>query len=248
MVNTMPEKLEILYEDNHLIGILKPGGLLVQGDRTGDDTALAMVKRYVKNKYNKPGNVFIGLVHRIDRPVSGVVLFAKTSKAASRLSKEFHDRKTEKTYLAVTAGYLKNDNGELVAHLERAHNRSRAVDRPTVRSKEASLTRSVLDRRGGLSLLEILPHTGRHHQIRAQLGGFSFPIVGDIKYGAIEPLADKTIALHGARLRVRHPVGGELLTVEARPPVGGPWRRFQATIDSYFERGAAEPPGERRKG
>ncbi len=244
----MPEKLEILYEDNHLIGIMKPGGLLVQGDRTGDDTALAMVKRYVKDKYNKPGNVFIGLVHRIDRPVSGVVLFAKTSKAASRLSKEFHDRKTEKTYLAVTSGYMKNDSGELVAHLERDHNRSRAVDRPTVRSKKASLTWSVLDRRGGLSLLEVIPHTGRHHQIRVQLSGFSFPIVGDIKYGAIEPLADKTIALHGARLRVRHPVGGELLTVETRPPAGGPWRRFQATIDSYFERGGALPPGERRKG
>jgi 23S rRNA pseudouridine1911/1915/1917 synthase len=225
---------------------MKPGGLLVQGDRTGDDTALAMVKRYIKDKYKKPGNVFIGLVHRIDRPVSGVVLFARTSKAASRLSKDFHDRKTEKTYLAVTTGYLKKNSGELVAHLERDHNRSRAVDRPTVRSKKASLTWRVLDRRGGLSLLEIIPHTGRHHQIRVQLSGFSFPIVGDIKYGAIEPLADKTIALHGVRLRIRHPVGGELLTVEARPPAGGPWRLFQATIDSYFGPGGPshrdEPP------
>ena len=219
----MPETLEILYEDNHLIGVLKPGGLLVQGDRTGDDTALAMVKRYIKNKYNKPGDVFIGLVHRIDRPVSGVVLFARTSKAASRLSKEFHDRKAEKTYLAVTAGYLKNDHGKLVAHIERAHNRSRVVARPTPVSKKASLTYRVLDRLGGLSLLEILPHTGRHHQIRVQLGEISFPIVGDIKYGAVEPLADKTIALHAARLRVRHPVRDELLTLEARPPGGGPW-------------------------
>jgi 23S rRNA pseudouridine1911/1915/1917 synthase len=240
--------LDILYEDNHLLAILKPGGLLVQGDRTGDDTALAMVRRYVKKKYNKPGNVFMGLVHRVDRPVSGVVLFARTSKAAARLSRQFHDRTVTKTYLAVAEGGVRGEGGELVAHVERDHKRTRTVSRPGPRSKEAALSYRVLARRGGNTLLEIQPATGRHHQIRAQLSEFSHPVVGDVKYGAAGPLADRTIALHAARLVVEHPVGKQPLTLEAPPPRGGPWRPFRSTIDSFFGPGRAAHRDERRGG
>jgi len=234
----MARNLRILYEDNHLLGVLKPGGLLTQGDRTGDDTALAMAKRYIKDKYKRPGNVFIGLVHRIDRPVSGVLLFARTSKAASRLAKEFHARRVDKTYLAVVLGHVEDDGGELVSWLERVRNRSRAVTGPSKDAKQAVLTYRVLDRRDGFSLLEVKPATGRHHQIRVQLAGISHPVAGDMKYGAPEPLADKTIALHAARIAVKHPTRDETVTVESAPPAdarsGGPWDRFRTTIDSYF--------------
>jgi 23S rRNA pseudouridine1911/1915/1917 synthase len=233
----MVERLSILYEDNHLLGVLKPGGLLTQGDRTGDVTALALAKTYLKKKYRKPGNVFVGLVHRIDRPVSGVLLFARTSKAASRLAREFHARRAEKTYLAVVVGRVEGPGGELVSWIERDHKRSRAVAQPSARAKRAVLDYRVLGRRGGYTLVELLPGTGRHHQIRVQLAGISHPIVGDIKYGADEPLPDKTIALHAARLRVKHPTRNEYVTVEAPPPPTSPWRPFRSTIESYFESG-----------
>jgi 23S rRNA pseudouridine1911/1915/1917 synthase len=234
----MTEKLQILFEDNHLLGVLKPGGLLTQGDRTGDDTAFAMARRYLKEKYKKPGNVFVGLVHRIDRPVSGVLLLARTSKAASRLANEFHARRVEKVYLAVAVGNVAGPGGELVTYIERHHNRSRAVARPSPKAKEAVLTYRVLGRRGGLSLLEVVPGTGRHHQIRVQLAGISHPVAGDLKYGDKEPLPDKTIALHAARLRVKHPTRDEVVAIQAAPPVSAhPWRRFRSTIESYFERG-----------
>jgi 23S rRNA pseudouridine1911/1915/1917 synthase len=234
----MTEKLQILYEDNHLLGVLKPGGVLTQGDRTGDDTALAMAKRYLKEKYNKPGDVFVGLVHRIDRPVSGVLLLARTSKAAARLAKEFQARRVEKTYLAVALGNVEDPHGELVSWIERHHNRSRAVAGPSPKAKEAVLTYRVLGRGGGLSLLEVVPGTGRHHQIRVQLSGISHPVAGDLKYGDREPLPDKTIALHAARLRFKHPTRDEVVAIEAAPPLAAlPWRSFRSTIESYFEPG-----------
>lgn len=244
----MAPQLEILYEDNHLLGVLKPGGLLTQGDRTGDVTALEMAKRYVKNRYQKPGNVFLGLVHRIDRPVSGVLLLARTSKAASRLTREFHARRVEKTYLAVVVGEVGSAGGELVSWIERVRNRSRAVPRPSARAKKAVLVYRVLSRRGGLTLLELNPGTGRHHQIRVQLAGIGHPVAGDLKYGAGEPLADKTIALHAARLGVAHPTRDEPVFISAPPPMIEPWRTFRSTIDDYFGKGGrgrrrARPPG-----
>jgi 23S rRNA pseudouridine1911/1915/1917 synthase len=254
----MASELRILYEDNHIVGVLKPGGLLTQGDRTGDDTALAMTKRYIKRKYDKPGNVYLGLVHRIDRPVSGVLLLARTSKAASRLSREFHDRRVEKTYLAVVIGYIAGDRGELVDYITRSHNRSRAAkptdstsDRPLSTpakrsAKEAALTYTVLARSDGMTLLEVIPSTGRHHQIRVQLSAAEHSVVGDLKYGAGEPLPDKTIALHAARLRVRHPIKDEVITLEAAPPDGYPWQGFRSTIESYFGRGGREHRREHR--
>lgn len=229
------KKLQILYEDNHLLGILKPGGLLVQGDRSGDETALALAKDYLKKKYNKPGKVFLGLVHRIDRPVSGVVVFARTSKAASRMAVEFHGRRVEKRYLAVVTGQVADEEGEIESYIERSHNRSRLADGPSDKAKEASLHYRVLARRQDLTLLEIAPRTGRHHQIRLQLGSEGYPVVGDLKYGAREPLADKTIALHAARLRFKHPVKNETVTIESPPPEKDPWKGFHATIEDYFE-------------
>jgi 23S rRNA pseudouridine1911/1915/1917 synthase len=230
----MADQLRVLYEDNHLLGVFKPGGVLTQGDRTGDETVLATAKRYIQQKYQKPGNVFLGLVHRIDRPVSGVLLLARTSKAASRLAKEFHGRRVEKTYLAVVVG-LVTGGGELISYIERVRNRSRVVDKPSAAARKAVLKYRVLGSRRGLSLLEVVPATGRHHQIRVQLAGISHPIAGDLKYGAAEPLPDKTIALHAARLRVKHPTRDKVVTVEAPPPPSGPWQPFRATIENYFE-------------
>jgi len=223
-------RLRVLHEDNHLLGVYKPGGWLVQGDRTGDVTLLEVAKEYLKRKYEKPGNVFLGLVHRLDRPVSGVVLFARTSKAASRLTNEFRLRRAEKTYLAVVRGRVAESSGELTGYIERAHLRSRMVPGPTDRAKEARLAFRRLATRKDMSLLEIQPSTGRHHQIRLQLAGRGHPVVGDLKYGAPAPLADKTIALHAFRLAVKHPVLDDLVILEAAPPDSHPWSVF-ASID-----------------
>jgi 23S rRNA pseudouridine1911/1915/1917 synthase len=234
----METRLKILYEDNHLLGVVKPGGLLTQGDRTGDETALELARQYIKEQYKKPGNVFVGLVHRIDRPVSGVLLFARTSKAASRLAKEFQTRRVKKTYLAVVVGRIDGPGAKLVSMIERVRNRSRLVEHASAKAKEAELIYRVLDHRDGLTLLEINPSTGRHHQIRVQLAGISHPIVGDMKYGSGDPLDDQTIALHAARLEVKHPTREETVNLEAPPPPTGPWRMFASTIGSCFESGA----------
>lgn len=228
-----PAALVVVYEDNHLLGVVKPGGVLVQGDRTGDRTLLDACKAYLKEKYDKPGNVFLGLVHRIDRPVSGVVLFARTSKAASRIANEFRQRRVKKTYFAVVQGDVERDEGELIHHIERAHLRSRIVAAGP-NAREARLAFRVLSRRGGVSLLEIDPLTGRHHQIRIQLASIGHPVVGDLKYGAPGPLDDKTIALHAGILIVQHPTRDEQVSLCAPPPAAEPWRPFQATIRDRF--------------
>lgn len=227
--------LRVLYEDNHLLGVYKPGGVLVQGDSTGDETLFDLAKAYLKTKYNKPGNVFLGLVHRLDRPVSGVVLYARTSKAASRLTSEFTTRKVEKIYFAVVSGEPAEEQGDLVSYIERVHKRSRVSGPESERAKEALSSYRLLARSSGLSLLEIVPKTGRHHQIRLQLAGIGLPIVGDIKYGSPGVLPDKTIALHAGILDVRHPTRDERVRLAAAPPAIHPWSLFQPTIDSRFE-------------
>lgn len=231
-------EIEVIYEDNHLLGVCKPGGLLVQGDRTGDPTALELAKNYIKETYDKPGAVFLGLVHRVDRPVSGVVVFARTSKAASRLARAFHDRRVEKTYIAVVIGAVVPSSGTLSGYVERAHTRSRLASAGSERARRAELSYRALAGRSGLTLVEIRPHTGRHHQIRLQLSAAGHPIVGDLKYGAGEPLPDRTIALHSARLAFDHPVGGRQVVLTAKPPVDRePWREFRSTIEDYFSPG-----------
>lgn len=241
-------ELEVIYEDNHVLGVCKPAGMLSQGDRTGDISALELARLYIKEKHQKPGNVFIGLVQRLDRPVSGVMIFARTSKAASRLSESFHDREVEKTYLCIVSGNITRDSGELKALIERTHNRSRVVTTEGARSKSATLEYHVLERFVGkegtakgthararrdpaeMTLLEVRPRTGRHHQIRLQLAEAGHVIRGDLKYGAVTPLADKSIALHAVRLRVPHPVREELIELFALPPSSEPWSHFRAAI------------------
>lgn len=226
--------LWVLYEDNHVLGVEKPAGLLVQGDRTGDPTLLEAARAYLKEKYAKPGNVFLGLVHRIDRPVSGVVLFARTSKAASRLTREFAERKVQKTYYAVVIGEVSEDGGEIESFIKRRHLRSRIEPGPGSGAKAAKLSYRVLGRKKGHSLLEVTPHTGRHHQIRVQLSGLGYPIGGDLKYGAREALPDKSIALHAGVLVVKHPTQETNVRLEAAPPQHHPWTLFTATIANRF--------------
>lgn len=246
--------LEILCEDNHVLGVLKPAGMLSQGDRTGDVSALELARRYIKQKHEKPGNVFLGLVHRLDRPVSGVMIFARTSKSASRLAQSFHDRNVEKSYLCVVSGSVAGEDGELSSLIERAHNRSRISVAETPRSKSATLAYRVLGRYSGtegtargthararrdppdMTLLEVRPRTGRHHQIRLQLSAAGHPIRGDLKYGAVTPLADRSIALHAMRLRVPHPVRDEIIDLSAPPSAHAPWSHFAAAIAALFPR------------
>lgn len=251
----MSGTLRVIYEDNHVLGVMKPAGMLSQGDKTGDITALDLARRYIKETRAKPGNVFLGPVHRLDRPVSGVMIFARTSKAASRLSQSFHDRRVEKRYLCVVSGIVADDEGELTALIERTHRRSRIAAAPSDRSKEAALGFRVLARSAhnekdpgcgpagrpatrrdsaSMSLLEVMPRTGRHHQIRLQLAEAGHPIRGDLKYGAVTPLADKSIALHAARLRVPHPVRDEIIDLFAPPVLHGPWNEFAKAIGSLF--------------
>jgi 23S rRNA pseudouridine1911/1915/1917 synthase len=222
----------VLYEDNHLLGVFKPGGVLVQGDSTRDVTLMDVVKAYIKEKYGKPGNVYLGLVHRLDRPVSGVVLYARTSKAASRLTKEFAERRVEKVYTAIVVGSPDEDEGDLVSYIERVHRKARIAGEESDRAKEAVLSYRVLARRSGLCLLELRPRTGRHHQLRLQLAEMGYPVVGDLKYGAPEPLDDRTIALHAGALVVKHPTKDERIRIAAPPPPTWPWNAFDASLFS----------------
>ena len=219
-------KLEVLFEDNHLLAVHKPAGLLVQGDRSGDETLLDVAGEYLKQKYDKPGRVYLGLVHRLDRNVSGVVLLARTSKAAGRLSAQFRDGKVTKVYQAVLAGYPAPAEGKLVSWLA-AKGDSQGVTRsarePFDGAREGLLRYSVLEHRDSWSLVEVLPVTGRRHQIRAQFALVGHPLLGDVKYGSVLRLADHRLALHAVSLTVAHPVGGQPLTMTAPIPGDWPW-------------------------
>jgi 23S rRNA pseudouridine1911/1915/1917 synthase len=228
----MAMKLDILYEDNHLLAVCKPGGLLVQGDRTNDPTLLGCAKEYLKEKYHKPGQVFLGLVHRIDRPVSGIVLFARTSKAASRVAKAFKDREVGKVYAAVVEGMPELEEGILEDLVARHGRRSHIVRSPDAgHAVPARLRYRVLAYTGGQSLLEVNLETGRHHQIRLQFSRRGHPVIGDMKYGAKAALPDNTIALHAWRLSIKHPVKDEMVVLSAPPPSRPPWAEFM----EYFE-------------
>lgn len=216
---------QILFEDNHLIVVNKRAGQLVQGDKTGDAPLSESIKKYLKEKYNKPGEVFLGVVHRLDRPTSGVVVFAKTSKALTRLNKQFAEKTTQKIYWALVAQIPEKTSGKLVHYLKRfqANNTSKAYLKEVPRSKKAILHYRLLKSLDRYHLLEIELETGRHHQIRVQLSALGCPIKGDLKYGAPRSNTDGSISLHARLLSLEHPVSKERLTFTAPPPPFAPW-------------------------
>lgn len=202
----------------------KPPGLATQADTKGGPSLLDQTKQWIKTEQNKPGNVYLGLVHRLDKPVAGLVLFAKTSKAASRLSKQFRERTTHKIYRAITQGTPVQANGELIHYLRKENSLKATVfPRPTPNAKKSVLSYSLIEKLPNASILEVTLETGRFHQIRAQLAFMGNPILGDIKYGALSPLPDRQIALYAQKLMVQHPVSGDDITFESPPPPGWPF-------------------------
>lgn len=215
----MAQNIDILYQDNHLIAVNKRAGDLVQGDQTGDVPLPDRIKEYLKEKYNKPGNVFCGVIHRLDRPTTGVVLFARTSKGLERMNKAFKERQTQKTYWAIVEGKLHGENTPK-HYLKKNPKNNKAIvfKRPEVGAKEASLSYRVLTTGDNYSLVEIELHTGRHHQIRAQFSALGHSIKGDVKYGARRGERDKSICLHARTLEFQHPTTKENVTITAPAP------------------------------
>lgn len=218
-------------EDNHLLVVNKPAGWLVQGDSTGDRTLADWAKDYIARRYNKPGAVFLGVVHRIDRPVSGVVVFARTSKALTRMNEIFRQRSVQKIYVALVEGKAPAD-GRLIHWLikNESANRASVYREETDGASRCELSFRKISSAGGLSLLEVTPVTGRPHQIRAQLSSAGCPIFGDLKYGASEPNADRSICLHARRLEFIHPVSRQPVVLSAPLPDLDIWRRFRSDV------------------
>ena len=226
--------VQVLYEDNHIIVVNKASGEIVQGDKTGDLPLSEMVKAYVKKAYAKPGAVFIGVVHRLDRPVSGVVVFARTSKALARLNRMFANGEVHKTYWAITKNTPPADAGRLENWLVRneKQNRSYAYDSEKPDSKRALLDYKVLGSSDNYSLLEVTLHTGRHHQIRCQLAHIGCPIKGDLKYGAKRSNADGSISLLARSVEFVHPVSKQPIHVVAPLPDDNLWQTLGALVSN----------------
>jgi 23S rRNA pseudouridine1911/1915/1917 synthase len=218
--------LQVLYEDNHIIVVNKRVGDIVQGDKTGDKPLSEVVKEYIKDKYNKPGEVFLGVVHRLDRPTTGIVVFARTSKALTRLNELFKNRETQKTYWAVVKNKPEQKSATLVHYLKRNEktNTSKAYIKEVPDSKQASLDYTIIKELNNYTALEINLHTGRHHQIRSQLAAISSPIKGDLKYGFDRSNPDGGIHLHARKLRFIHPVSKEQLEIVAPVPDDVIWK------------------------
>ena len=224
--------LQVLYEDNHLIAVNKPANVLVHGDRTGDRTLADMVKSYIKDRYNKPGDVFLGVIHRLDRPASGVVVFARTSKALERMNKLFAEWQIEKVYWIITSERPDPIEGELKHFIlkDKSRNVSKAFDTQSRRAagaKSSELSYKLLGGIGSNFLVEVRPKTGRPHQIRVQFSKAGWPIRGDLKYGAKKPLPDGSICLHCRKLSFIHPVKKVPVTIEAEKPYGQLWDLFE---------------------
>lgn len=219
------QKLKVIYEDNHIIVVEKIPNVPSQSDKTGDIDMLTMVKQYIKEKYNKPGNVYLGLVHRLDRPVGGIMIFAKTSKAASRLSDQVREKVFKKKYLAVVDGKIENKSGTLEDYLykDERNNISKVVNKDKKNAKLAKLDYDVIkyDEVKKLSLVKVNLHTGRHHQIRVQLSNFGHSIFGDQKYGTRGQ--GKQIALWAYELTINHPITKEEMTFKDFPESVGTW-------------------------
>ncbi len=222
--------MQVIYEDNHIIIVSKRSGEIVQGDKTGDEPLGESVKRYIKEAYAKPGNVFLGVVHRLDRPVSGLVMFARTSKALPRLNKMFAGSDVHKTYWAIVKDMPPKTEGTLIHWLVRneKQNKSYAYDKEVPNSKRAELDYKVIGRSDNYYLLEVNLKTGRHHQIRCQLAKMGCPIKGDLKYGAKRSNPDGSICLHSRKMEFIHPVSQKQITVEAPVPNDPLWQSFNA--------------------
>ena len=221
--------MTVVYEDNHIIVVNKTASEIVQADKTGDTPLSETVKQYLKEKYQKPGNVFLGVTHRLDRPVSGLVIFAKTSKALTRLNEMFRAGEVKKTYWAVVKNAPKESEGELVHFLVRneKQNKSYAYDKEVPNRKKAVLDYRLIGRSDNYYLLEVDLKTGRHHQIRCQLAKMGCPIKGDLKYGSPRSNPDGSICLHARRVRFVHPVSKELIELKAPLPEGNLWKGFE---------------------
>lgn len=220
--------MTVVYEDNHIIIVNKASSEIVQGDKTGDKPLADIVKDYLKDKYQKPGNVFVGVTHRLDRPVSGLVIFAKTSKALSRLNEMFKNSEVKKTYWAIVKNAPKETEAELTHFLVRneKQNKSYAYDKEVPNSKKAILNYRLIGKSQNYYLLEVDLKTGRHHQIRCQLAKMGCPIKGDLKYGFSRSNPDGSISLHARHVKFTHPVSKELIEVSAPVPNDSLWNGF----------------------
>lgn len=229
----MENKLEILYEDNHLIAINKKAGQLAQGDRTGDVSLDGLVKQYIKKKYGKPGEVFLGVIHRLDRPVSGVILYARTSKALARMNQLFKEKRIEKKYWCVVKERPDPEEGLLSHHLVKneAQNKSYAYNKAKSNTKPASLDYRLISSSDRYHLLEVILHTGRHHQIRCQLAKVGSPIRGDLKYGYHRTNKDASINLHARSLEFIHPVRNDSLMILAPVPSDPLWKALTVQFE-----------------
>ena len=220
--------IEVIYEDNHLLGVVKPFCMPSQGDNTQDESVVDRVTHYLKEKYAKPGNVYVGLLHRLDRPTGGLMLLAKTSKAAARMSKQFQNREVQKVYWAITESTPHPESQFLTHHLKKIDGKNimRAFSKPVSPSKEAQLAYRVIKSISPRALVEIKPLTGRKHQIRVQLAATGNVIVGDVKYGKTSFNPDKSICLFAKSLQFTHPVKKEPMYLEVEPPKTTIWQEF----------------------
>ena len=225
--------MTVIYEDNHLIAVNKTCSEIVQGDKTGDKPLSEIIKHWLKDKYNKPGNVFTGVIHRLDRPVSGVVIFAKTSKALERMNALFREGEIKKTYWAIVKKHPPQTEGELVNYLVRnsKQNKSYAYDIEKPDSQKAILSYKLIAKSDNFFLLEINLKTGRHHQIRCQLAKMGSPIKGDLKYGFDRSNPDGGISLHARQISFIHPISKEMITITAPVPDEKLWKYFESTVN-----------------
>ena len=215
--------IDVIFEDNHLIAVNKKSGEIVQGDKTGDEPLSERVKKYLKVKYNKPGNVFLGTIHRIDRPTSGIVIFAKTSKALSRMNEKFRENKISKTYWAIVKNRLPKKNDLLEHYLLKNQKKNKSFLSTEEKGKFSVLEYNFLNNLNNYFLYEIFPKTGRHHQIRVQLSTIGSPIKGDLKYGAKRSNTNGGINLHAKKIDFNHPVTKESVSIEANCPKEKIW-------------------------
>ena len=246
IVMSTPENLEVLYEDNHIIAVNKRSSDIVQGDITNDRTLDNVIREYLRVKYDKPGEAWLGTIHRLDRPVSGVILYAKTSKCLIRMMKAFKHREVAKTYWAIVKGAPPEPVGHVINYLRKnsERNKSYAYDAPGKDRKEAELKYYHLGKGDHYDFVEVHPKSGRHHQIRVTLSALGCPIKGDIKYGARRTNDNASIHLHARRIEFVHPVRREVVRIIAPPPEDSLWDKM-LELDEKVKTGGADPrPGQ----